>query len=71
MNMRKGMMWLCLLTATVHAGDKHLFILSGQSNMARMNPELFWLRTLDVEDTPTPFPLECQCLHRLVSSWRT
>ena len=41
MNIRNGIMMLSLLAATGFAGEKHLFILSGQSNMARMKPQLF------------------------------
>lgn len=51
-----------------HSGAYSNEGLSAEDRTAEVKAFDDWLRTLDVEDTPTPFPLECQGPYRLVST---
>lgn len=49
--MKKTVMLIAVLafSTTAHAGGKHLFILSGQSNMAGLNPKISFVPTVEKE----------------------
>ena len=63
-----------LLSASAQAGDRHLFILSGQSNMAGLNPQAAFLPELkkllpDDDIQHVKFARGGQPIRKWVANW--